>query len=179
MPSPFYGTAMKIQHFRFYLTWAQQNGKTACWPHVMCSMHSYTQLQADTHALKVIHKSTHRAWSRENKVDSLSVREKVRSSTASEESFQIEGIKHFLSTSCLLPPSPSPFIHSSFVPFTSNFTYKSSYFSPYCDNFPFTAPILMFWDSAVTQTKLTFTWQRTQPLQTYTLHTLSHTQCRD
>lgn len=46
-----------------------------------------------------------------NKGDSLSVMEKVRSSSASKKSFQIEGIKHFLSTSSLchsLTTRPKP-----------------------------------------------------------------------
>lgn len=46
--------------------------------------------------------------SADNKADSLSVRGKVRDSSASMKSFQMEGIKHFLFISCWLSLSPTP-----------------------------------------------------------------------
>lgn len=82
--------------------------------------------------------------SADNKADSLSVRGKVWDSSASMKSFQMEGIKHFLSISCWLSLSPTP--PSSTLPLSSSlsasFKYKSLYFGPRSANFPFPTPIL-------------------------------------
>lgn len=126
--------------------------------HMLNYMQTHARMHVRVHVGARTHTHTHyltqpggTGLEQKNKIDSLSVREKVRSSSASKKSFQIEGIKHFLFTSCSLFPSPSSFIHSLFLSLNASLTYKSFHFSPYCANFPFPAPVRMLW-AAVAQT---------------------------
>lgn len=102
-----------------------------------------------------MHTHKHQACSRENKGHSSSEREKVSSSSADEKSFVIEGIKHFLSTSCSL--SPTHHRHPSTLP--PLLPLIASLFSLYRANFPSPAPMLTL-SSSQANTQLTFTRQR-------------------
>lgn len=123
------------------------------------------------HIQPCTHIHSHKAWSRENKGDSSSEREKVRSSSASKKSFVIEGIKHFLSTSCSLSPThhPNPSTRTPPLPLTA------SLFSHYSANFPSPAPMLTL-GGGHANTQLTFTQQsRAATSNIHIAYTLTHT----